>query len=150
MPLSRLIYVSENRIDPADGPVLRQLGAILTASKRNNAAQAITGALIFDGGWFLQALEGERRAVWSVFERIAADERHGDALPIEMVDVAERVFGNWWMGLATRSAATAHLFQPYERSGLFSPLGMSGRQVLDLMVGMSKLGLSRRTAQVAA
>ncbi len=150
MPLSRLIYVSENRIDPADGSTLRQLAAILEASRRNNAAKTITGALAFDGGWFLQVLEGERRAVWATFERIAGDERHGGTELIEMVEVADRFFGNWWMGLAARTGATAHLFRSYESRGVFSPAEMSGRQILELMVEVSKLGLDREVARRAA
>ena len=150
MPLSRLIYLSENRIDRADGSMLRQLGSIMATSQRNNAAAAITGALIFDDGWFLQVLEGDRRAVWRTFERIAADERHGGTLLVEMVDVSARLFGNWWMGLAVRSAATSSLFRPHERFGVFSPVEMSGRQVLDLMVGVAKLGLCREVAAEAA
>ena len=150
MPLSRLTYLSENRIDRANGSMLSQLSSIMAASRRNNAAAAITGALIFDDGWFLQVLEGDRRAIWRTFDRIAADERHGDALLVEMVDVGTRLFGQWWMGLAVRSAATTSLFQPYERAGVFSPLEMSGRQVLDLMVGVAKLGLCREIAAEAA
>lgn len=146
--LSRLIYVSENRIDPAEGSPLSQLNAILDASRRNNARQGITGALVFDGDWFVQALEGERRAVWATFERIAADERHGGTQLIEMVDVPERIFGNWWMGLATRTEATAWLFHP--RGGGFAPAGMSARQLVELMVAVSKLGLRREVASRAA
>ncbi len=150
MPLSRLIYISENQIDPARGSMIEQLGSILSASKRNNSAQGITGALVFDDGWFLQALEGERRAVWTTFERIAGDDRHSDTLLVEMVDVGERVFGNWWMGLAVRRAATAPLFQPHLRAGVFSPVEMSGRQILELMIGVAKLGLRREVLVEAA
>ena len=150
MPLARLVYISENQIDPSQGSLVSQLGSILSVSNRNNRANGITGALVFDDKWFLQALEGEKRAIWKTFERIALDERHADAMLVEMVDVEARLFGNWWMGLATRTAATASAFQPYLRNGLFSAENMSAQQILGLMIGLSKLGLRREVLADAA
>ena len=100
MPLSRLIYISENQLDRTNGSVLKELSAILSASNRNNRRAGLTGALVFDDMWFLQILEGERRNVWETFNRISEDERHSRVLLVEKRDVSERVFGNWWMGLA--------------------------------------------------
>ena len=143
MSLARLIYISENQIDPARGSVVRQLGTILSASNRNNSALGITGALVFDDRWFLQALEGERRAVWATFERIGEDERHAGTHLIELIGVEQRLFGNWWMGVATRTAATEAAFRPYMRDGFFAPEAMSARQILDLMLSLSRIGLRR-------
>lgn len=148
MPLARLIYISENQLDPARGSMVRQLGDILGASNRNNRANDITGALVFDDKWFVQALEGERRAVWRTFERIGEDERHAGTNLIELIAVTDRLFGNWWMGAATRSAATEAAFRPYLRNGLFSAQDMSARDVLDLMLCLSRVGLNR--AMIAA
>ena len=148
MSLARLIYISENQIDPARGSTVRQLGTILTASNRNNKVLGITGALVFDDKWFLQALEGERRAVWTTFERIGEDERHAGTHLVELVAVNERLFGNWWMGVATRTPATEAAFRPYVRDGFFAPELMSARHILDLMQSLSRIGLNRemRTA----
>ena len=150
MPLARLIYISENQIDPSRGSLVAQLGSILSVSNRNNRAKGITGALVFDDKWFVQALEGEKRAIWKTFERIAEDDRHSDTLLIEMTDVEERVFGNWWMGLATRTAETASAFAPYTHNGFFVAEEMSGKQVLSLMTSLSRLGLRREMLADAA
>ncbi len=150
MSLARLIYISENQIDPSRGSLVGQLGSILSASNRNNRRDGITGALVFDDKWFLQALEGEKRAIWKTFERIAADERHTGTLLIEMMDVKERVFGNWWMGLATRTPATASTFAPYMRDGLFTADDMGGKQIISLMISLSRLGLHREMLADAA
>ena len=149
MPLARLIYISENQIDPAQGSLVRQLSSILSASTRNNKANGITGALVFDDKWFLQALEGERRAVWTTYERIAEDERHDRTHLVELMSVPDRLFGNWWMGVATRTAATEAAFRPYLRNGLFSPEDMNAQNILDLMLCVSRIGLHREMRAAA-
>ncbi len=140
---TRLVYISENQIDPAQGSVVKQLTGILQASKRNNERLGITGALVFDDMWFLQVLEGERRAVWRQFERIGHDERHANVLLIEMKEVERRVFGNWWMGLATRNAATELLFKPFTVNGRLAAEAMSAAAILALTVALTEHGLSR-------
>jgi hypothetical protein len=56
LPLSRLVYFSENQLDPKKGSALSQLSDILSASNRNNKLANITGALVFDDFWFIQVL----------------------------------------------------------------------------------------------
>ena len=149
MPLSRLIYVSEAQIDPAEGSLFSQLAGIMKASIRNNQASGVTGALVYDDAWFLQALEGERRAVWRTFERINSDERHANCLLIAMSEVGERVFDNWWMGLATRDADTAAAFRPYLRGGMLHPPEMSAEEILGLMRELAKHSLRRQMRNAA-
>ena len=144
MPLSRLIYVSEAQIVPGEGSLLSQLACIMKASIRNNQASGVTGALVYDGAWFLQALEGERRAIWRTFERINADERHTNCSLIAMGDVCERVFDNWWMRLATRAADTTATFRPYLRGGVLYPLEMSAEDILGLMRKLAGHDLRRQ------
>ena len=149
MAFARLIYISEPQLDPAAGSIMSQLGSIMKTSQRNNQAAGITGALAYDESWFLQVLEGERRAIWQTFSRISEDERHGGCLLVEMVDVRERLFGNWWMGLATRDAVTAPAFLPYLEKGTLRADAMTGRDVLELMTALSKLGLNREMRAAA-
>ncbi len=149
MPLARLIYISENQLDPAHGSMVSQLGTILAASNRNNKALGITGALVFDDKWFLQALEGERRAIWKTFERIGEDERHAGTHLVELIDVERRLFGNWWMGAATRTTSTEPAFRRYMRDGFFAPEAMSAQHVLDLMLSLSRMGLHREMLAAA-
>ena len=153
MFVTRLVYISENQIDPAQGSVVRQLAGILQASKRNNEQLGITGALVFDDLWFLQVLEGDRRAVWRQFERIGHDDRHANLTLVEMKEVERRVFGNWWMGLATRNAATEHLFKPFTANSRLLADEMSAAAILALSVALTEHGLSRdlsRAPSVAA
>lgn len=149
MPIIRLIYFSENLIEPNSRSVLSQLNDILAASQRNNQRVGITGALVFDDRWFLQILEGDRTEVWKTLNRISDDERHSNVTIAEAIEIEERLFGNWWMGLATRNAATAPLFAPYLRNGLLQPQDMSARAILDLVVKLAGVGLSRKMAAAA-
>ena len=149
MALSRLIYISEPQFDAADGSTLSQLASIMSASRRNNKARNITGALVYDESWFLQVLEGDRRAIWERFSRINEDERHGGCLLMEMVDVETRLFGNWWMGLASRNTSTEPVFAPYLVNGALQADSMTAQAVLDLMTALSHVGLSREMRDAA-
>ncbi len=53
-----------------DSPTLNQ---ILSAARRNNARDQITGALICRADLYLQMLEGPRPAVTAAFDRILRD-----------------------------------------------------------------------------
>jgi hypothetical protein len=149
MSITRLIYYSENQIVRGEVSVLGQLSSILRSANRNNRASGLTGALIFDELWFIQVLEGKREAVWRTFQRICEDERHANVVLVEMREVDERRFGNWWMGFATRDDGTEATFTPYLRNGHLSPPTMSAGMMLDLMLELAKAGLSRELASPA-
>ena len=143
MPLTRALYYSENQLVRGETSVLAQLNQIMTVSNHNNHAVGITGALMFDELWFIQVLEGDREPVWNTFRRIADDERHSHVVLVEMREVPDRLFGNWWMGLATRNERTQAAFAPYLRNGRLSPVDLSASTMLDLIIDVAKLGLSR-------
>ncbi|MDA0664893.1 MAG: BLUF domain-containing protein [Proteobacteria bacterium] len=91
--LHQLVYMSAatDLFAPAD------LDDILTRSRRNNAAEGITGLLIFHDGNFLQVLEGETEKVLACYDRITGDPRHGGCLVIPSPAPATRYFGAWDM-----------------------------------------------------
>lgn len=92
----RLLYISSAR-----GVVTgAQLEDILRTSRRNNAADGITGLLVTGGPRFLQALEGERDRVERTYARIAADQRHCALVRLASGKVAARTFNGWAMGHA--------------------------------------------------
>ena len=71
---------------------------ILRASRRNNPAVGVTGALLFADGNFMQVLEGPREAVEGVYRRVCGDARHRNVLVLYDREVPERTFGEWSMG----------------------------------------------------
>ncbi len=75
-----------------------ELEEILAVSRRNNEALGITGLLIVKGHAFLQALEGEKAAVYKLYEKIKQDSRHHDVMKISEENIQQRAFANWSMG----------------------------------------------------
>lgn len=102
-PLYRLLYVSENRIEGEVADVAREIETILDASRRHNDALGITGALIFNCGFFAQVLEGSREAVERMFELIRQDPRHDKIQLIFAGEVEAREFPHWTMAYIGRS-----------------------------------------------
>lgn len=89
--LIRLIYVSvaSRALEPPD------LGAIAAASHRNNAAQGLTGLLLFGGSRFYSVLEGPQRRVFARMERIITDPRHRDLFVVREDPIPAPRFANW-------------------------------------------------------
>ncbi|WP_158295618.1 BLUF domain-containing protein [Crenalkalicoccus roseus] len=95
MELFRVIYISRNLIPPSATEA--EIGRILEASRRRNAALGVTGALLFSEGAFAQVLEGPLASVEEVFETIQADPRHREVVVLEAGRVPERAFPEWHM-----------------------------------------------------
>ncbi|MGX7744678.1 BLUF domain-containing protein [Rhodopseudomonas parapalustris] len=102
-PLYRLLYVSENRIAGDVADVGREIETILNASRRHNHKLGITGALIFNCGFFAQVLEGPRDAVERIFAVIRKDPRHNKIQVITAAEVEAREFPDWTMAYIGRS-----------------------------------------------
>ena len=96
----RLVYVSRNLL--VEDAAARRAGVegILAASRRDNAAAGVTGALLFNRACFGQALEGPLDAVEETFERIQRDPRHGEVTVLAFEPVSGRGSGAWSMGFA--------------------------------------------------
>ena len=109
MPLHRLVYCSRNALADAHADVAREVEHILAVSRRNNARDGITGALLYGEGCFAQVLEGPPAAVERTFERIRYDFRHADVLVLARGAVQARLFEDWSMAyggaLGPRAAA---------------------------------------------
>lgn len=95
-----LVYVSSARILFND----ERLSELLAQCRRNNWERGITGALLFTGGNFMQALEGDASVVDQLFEKIKQDPRHGGVTQVYRATLGARQFDNWAMGLARLDA----------------------------------------------
>ena len=142
--LTRLVYHSENHLGHDKGRMIADLNAIMDSANRNNEKNNITGALIFDTLWFVQILEGERVAVSETLRRIMADGRHDAVTVMDARPIAERQFGNWWMGLALLRGDDA------VPSGRLDPRMMSGEQAVALALDLAQAGLNRKLTASAA
>lgn len=91
----RLLYVST-----ADARLTAEgLDAILHAAQINNAANGLTGLLVYTGSQFMQLLEGSKDAVEAVFAAICSDPRHHSVARLIAEPAQERSCPNWAMAL---------------------------------------------------
>jgi hypothetical protein len=100
--MHQIVYTSTaaERFSAAD------LKKLLSGARKRNKALGVSGMLVFHGDTFLQALEGEKRAVNEIFERIASDQRHGDIAVLHRgPGIDQRVFGDGSMGFADFTGA---------------------------------------------
>jgi len=147
--LTRLVYHSENHLGANGDRMIPKLNAIMDASVRNNARNAVTGALLFDTLWFLQILEGDRDAVSATLRRIIADERHSDVTIMDARPVAERRFERWSMGLAMLRSDNAALLQRYGLGARLDPRRMTGDQAVALACDLADRLQARLPASAA-
>jgi hypothetical protein len=113
MSLFRLVYASTSLLSTEPVVAREQTEQILLASRRNNEAAEITGALLFSDTNFSQVLEGPRPAVECLYETLHHDPRHKDLLLLLSEPLAARQFPDWWMAYigpnqwANQAAGTA-------------------------------------------
>ena len=118
----QLVYCSRNTISDCQGAdVDAEIVRILATSRRNNASDGVTGALLFSAGSFAQVLEGPLAAVERVFERIQRDPRHADVVVLHVLRSRQRDFANWSMAYAGELAASGAggraLYEALEQPG---------------------------------
>ena len=104
--MHQIVYISSARQEFPTS----DLKKLLVGARMRNSAVGVTGMLVFHDGTFLQALEGENRAVNEIFASIQTDPRHGNLTVLHRGPGPEqRVFGEWSMGFADFSGAAAIL-----------------------------------------
>ena len=90
----QLIYTSR-ALSLFDAEALTRL---LTNARAVNAAQHVTGLLLYSAGHFLQVLEGPHPEVSTVFASIRLDSRHEQVQVLGQGSVPQRAFPYWGMG----------------------------------------------------
>ena len=89
----RLIYVST----AVEGLTDDDIESILNVSQSNNDERYLTGFLAHNERAFMQALEGERREVLDIYDRIKSDNRHSGVVQIIGEPIERRAFPDWTM-----------------------------------------------------
>ena len=132
--LFRLIYYSKNTVVDPDNPKQRDdLKDILESAKRNNMANGVTGALLFDQNYFAQVLEGDRKAVTQTFCRILKDPRHSDHVILDARAIDQRRFADWSMCFVGQPVVE-EVHRRYCTSNEFEPAKMTADSLLGFMV----------------
>lgn len=100
---------------------------VLRGARAFNRRSGISGALLFDGEYFAQLLEGDAPIVQALARRIEADPRHtGVEVRIEQVGPFEPVFDDWVCGWCEadelRAIVAAPMQEPIEQLARFAGL----------------------------
>jgi Sensors of blue-light using FAD len=70
---------------------------LLEQAQANNARGAITGALVYVNGFFLQILEGDQEALERLMKLIARDLRHERVKVLQEGEITTPTFADWRM-----------------------------------------------------
>ncbi|MBR7618766.1 BLUF domain-containing protein [Phenylobacterium sp. 20VBR1] len=95
MSINQLVYVSQatRKMSPED------LSAIQETAKKNNAPLDVTGSLFYNGGWFLQVLEGPLSTLDKLYKKIELDPRHKNSRVLYNEPASFRTFPRWNMNM---------------------------------------------------
>ena len=126
--LVRLLYASR-ALDPSPATI----EAILAQSRQYNPPSGITGILCYGGGIFLQAIEGGRSAVNTLYGHILRDKRHTDVELLTYEEISERRFGGWTMGQVNMSKINTNILLKYAERPELDPYSVSGKVSLALL-----------------
>jgi hypothetical protein len=127
--LIRLTYVSR----AADVVSQPMMDSILTASRKNNPSNGITGVLCTNNYIFLQLLEGGRKEVSETYNRIVRDPRHHDIQLLHMEEVSERKFAGWSMGKVTFDRINLAILLKYSAKSVLDPYSVPGASSIALI-----------------
>ncbi|WP_426196351.1 BLUF domain-containing protein [Massilia sp. DWR3-1-1] len=95
MSINQLVYISQatRKMSPID------LSAIQETAKKNNAPLDVTGSLFYNGGWFLQVLEGPPATLSKLYDKIEIDPRHKNSRVLYNEPAKFRTFPRWSMNM---------------------------------------------------
>lgn len=80
-----------------------ELKSLLKQCVHDNKKLAITGMLLYLNQRFIQVLEGDRKTIKTLFDKIVTDERHKRVTLILEGSLEKRNFENWSMGFKSLS-----------------------------------------------
>lgn len=127
MRLMRLTYVSK----PVDGFGNKEtFDDIVRVARERNLQDGITGILLANGKYFIQAIEGESVKLSACFMRIANDIRHENIELMEAVEANERHFSEWSMFFGDLNAVNPDITRRFARNSHFDPREMNALSLL--------------------
>lgn len=127
--LVQMVYASR----PVQPFSSASLNAILTTARKNNPPHGLTGMLLYDHRYFMQAVEGDRTEVNSLMQQLIKDPRHTDFLLLRFATVSERTFPHWSMGYVPEVSSSAPFLLERGVNLEFNPYTLSEARVVALL-----------------
>jgi hypothetical protein len=143
MELVRLVYISKfkTKVNPSE------LAKIHKKALDFNPTHGITGVLIFGNDCFLQAIEGGRDAVNTLFSNISRDDRHEKIQLISYGEIDERDFAQWAMKLILIAGEKKEIFR-FTDNSTFNPYLMNLKAASRLIHHYSNLSKNSQSQSV--
>lgn len=127
--LVRLLYASR----AIDNHSADLVNSIMAQARIHNPPQGLTGILCYSGDIFIQALEGGRTAVNSLYAHILRDKRHCDVQILQYEEITERRFGGWTMGQVNLAKLNTSVLLKYSELPELNPFAVSGAVSMALL-----------------
>lgn len=109
--LIRLTYASRTTASP--NGVQRDLIDILHQSIQFNSKNSISGVLFYNNNYFFQCLEGERKQLSKLYDKIVKDSRHIEIVQLACENIDVAAFGQWDMKYILEDSRIRHFFVHY-------------------------------------
>ncbi len=107
----------------------QELQKILADAQVYNHAKNITGVLVFNSQFFLQAIEGSRVEISRLYNKIMLDSRHHDLQIIKLDAVESRIWGDWSMEFISISETEELVYQQYTGQKTFNPFKIATDEI---------------------
>lgn len=138
-----LTYQSRAAAPPTDD----ELNDLVSRARARNQSVGVTGMLLYEGGKFLQTLEGPPEGLSSVWRSIQQDDRHQDIELLTEHFVEARLFSDWDLLLyRKREQAPSSLWDKLRRK---HPLGQYVERVVRDAFEANEAGLGDLFARLA-
>ncbi len=126
----QLTYKSE----PFPWITIVDINEILQVAREFNAAESITGCLIYSKNLFVQILEGNQEIIEELYGRIQVDKRHYNVQLLLTEDVEQRIFSDWAMAYLNPKELSAGEAARNVRIDLERLAGSNSESEMDLEV----------------
>lgn len=107
--LYRMVTLSSARIRIEGSIVSGTLGGVLAARMERLSALELTGALVWEEGYFMEVLEGLPQPLGEFWEQLRQDPHHSDLKRLELRPVRRREYATWALGRARQDAGPSAL-----------------------------------------
>jgi hypothetical protein len=148
--LTRLLYYSRLTDKLTPTTVFKRIKPIMVSALKRNPPLGITGALIFNETFFIQAMEGDQGRVSELFLRISKDRRHTAVTIADCRAVQSRAFDDWAMTFMNPDALSAEAVKRFKLEGEFHPGKMDSQMLLRFMEEVFRTGQVIRTDKPVA
>ncbi|QBA63529.1 BLUF domain-containing protein [Muriicola soli] len=96
--MNNKIFQLTYRSRASEGIGKEQIMEIVEEAAAFNSRFDITGCLVFDQGYFIQILEGEKETINELYKKITKDRRHFQFEILSKGEATDRLFKSWDMG----------------------------------------------------